>query len=198
VESHPYATLAHHGWTYVADAAANAILRARRGIVQTVAVLPPQPATITAEAAQSSGLPEECVGEEYNFEPVPTDVERHGRMLYVTTLPGGPEDPSLGRRGAIHRVDPRTGAVQTMVTGLLSPTGLAVAGDGDMYVAELFGNRISKVASGETTARRWARSSMPGDVEFRLGRVWATRRVLTGLSGEPTDVPRGQVLRYRR
>ena len=32
--------------------------------------------------------------------------------LYVTSLPGGPEDPSLGARGAIFRVTPSTGSAK--------------------------------------------------------------------------------------
>lgn len=130
---------------------------------------------------------------------MPTDVEKgEGGILYVTTLPGGPEDPSLGARGAIHRVDPKTGDVETLVRRLLSPTGLAIADNGDMYVAELFRNRISRVAAGTKRAKRWRGASLPGDVDIQNGRVWATRKVLTGLSGEEGDRPRGQVVRYPR
>ena len=50
------------------------------------------------------------VGEEYAFEPVPTDVEfGPDGWLYVSSLPGGPEDASLGARGAVFRVNPWTG-----------------------------------------------------------------------------------------
>lgn len=198
VESHPYASVTRGRSTYVADAAGNTILAVSRdGAVETVAALPPQPATITAEAAEANGLPDCVVGHDYHFEAVPTDVEKGSDgMLYVTTLPGGPEDPSLGARGAIHRVDPATGDVETLVRRLLSPTGLAIADNGDMYVAQLFRNRISRVEAGTTTARRWRAATLPGDVDVEGGRVWATRKVLTGLSGEEGDRPRGQVVRY--
>ncbi|QZY29924.1 ScyD/ScyE family protein [Nocardioides coralli] len=196
VYAHPYASLQSQGTTYVADAGGNVINAVRRGVISTVAVLPPMPATITAEAAEANGLPDCVVGLDYHFEPVPTDVEMHDGWLYVTTLPGGPEDPSLGRRGAIHRINPRTGYLETLVTDLLSPTGLAVAPNGDMYVAELFRNRFSRVAAGEAVARKWAPSMLPGDVEFRNGRVWGSRRVLTGFS--PGEKPTGQIVRFPR
>ena len=155
--------------------------------------LPPQGVEVTQEAAQANGLPECAVGETFDFEPVPTDVELGpDGMLYVTTLPGGPEDPSLGDRGAVHRVDPETGDVETLATGLLSATGLAVTPHGDMYVAELFGGEISRVTQGGSV-QPWARSMMPGDVEYGNGAIWATRKVLVGLDG---GKPAGQVVRF--
>jgi hypothetical protein len=183
---------------YVADAAANAILGVKNGKVHTAALLPPQPVTITPEAAEANGLPACVAGHDYAFEPVPTDVEVHDGMLYVSTLPGGPEDPSLGNRGAVHRVDPATGAIETIATGLLGATGLAVARDGSVYVSELFGGRISWIPAGGGAAQTWRKMTLPGAVEFRRGHVWATRRVLTGLSGEAGDRPRGQVVRFPR
>jgi len=190
VESHPYATVTMQGTRYVADAAANAILAvSESGTVNAAAVLPPQPVEITAEGAAATGIPECAVGHTYAFEPVPTDVERGGDgMLYVSLLPGGPEDPSLGARASVLRVDPDTGTSEVVAGGLLSATGLAVARNGDIYVAELFGNRIRKIAAGEDQAGRWRRTSMPGDVEFADGRVWATRKVLAS----------GQVVRFPR
>jgi hypothetical protein len=189
VESHPYATVSMKGKRYVADAAANAILRVRRdGKITTAAVLPPQPVEITAEAAEATGIPACAVGETYAFEPVPTDVERRGQMLYVTLLPGGPEDPSLGARASVLRVDPSDGSSDVVADGLLSATGLAIARNGDMYVAELFGNRIRRIPAGMDHAVRWRTSTMPGDVELADGRVYATRKVLA----------KGQVVRFPR
>lgn len=197
VESHPYATLGQGRTTYVADAAANAILRVRRGQVSTVAVLPPQAFTLPADPS-AMGLPACVGGKDYLFEAVPTDVEVHDGKLYVTTLPGGPESPELGKRAKVYEIDPRTGVTTERATGLLSATGLAVARNGDLYVAELFGNRIARVPSGSTAPTKWARTSMPGDVELKNGRVWASRKVLTGLSGQPGDAPKGQVVRFPR
>lgn len=190
VESHPYATVTRRGTRYVADAAANAILAvSKSGAVSTAAVLPPQPVMITDQAAEATGIPACAVGETYSFEPVPTDVERGGDgMLYVSLLPGGPEDPSLGARASVLRVDPDTGTSEVVAGGLLSATGLAVAGNGDIYVAELFGNKIRRIPAGEGQAVRWRKATMPGDVEFAGKRVWATRNVLAS----------GQVVRFPR
>ena len=75
-----------------------------------------------------------CVaGHEYAFEPVPTDVELGpDGWLYVSSLPGGPEDPSLGARGAVFRVSPWTGHVRLWAEDILSPTGIAVSDSGDV------------------------------------------------------------------
>lgn len=198
VESHPYASVALGGTRFVADAAGNTILSvADDGSVDSVAVLPPMPTTITAEAAEQNGLPDCMIGEDFYFEPVPTGVEAGpDGMLYVTTLPGGPEDPALGARAAVHRIDPATGDLTTVAGGLLTATGLAVADNGDIYVAELFAGRISRIPAGESAAEPWHRASLPGDVAWQNGRLWATRKVLTGLSGAPGDRPRGQVVRF--
>jgi hypothetical protein len=145
-ESNPYAIAVTATGTYVADAAANAILRVdRRGRVSTVAVLPPQPATPPAGFfTESLGLPE-CEGQTYVFEPVPTDVEVHGRTLYVSTLPGGPEDPSLGARGSVYTVDRFTGTTTLVGGGLLGATDVAVSPNRTVYATELFANRVSQV-----------------------------------------------------
>ncbi|UMG93322.1 ScyD/ScyE family protein [Nocardioides sp. TF02-7] len=101
VESHPYGTAVVGKKVYVADAAGNTILSVGpNGKVRTVAVLPRVKVEITAEMAGGAGLPECAVGEDYFFEPVPTDVEVGPRgRLYVSSLPGGPEDGSVPRRG---------------------------------------------------------------------------------------------------
>lgn len=200
VESHPYATYQTKRKTYVADAAANAILSVnRKGRVRTVAVLPGNNIIITPSLAGAFGIPECALGEKYWFEGVPTDVEMGKRgKLYVTSLPGGPEDPSLGERGSIFRVNPKTGKARRIVEEIMSPTGLAVARNGDLYVAELFANRISRVKAGTTVARTWRKQPMPGDVEWTRKGVHATVNVLSGLSGQPGDRPAGKLLRWRR
>ena len=196
VETHPYATLQVGRTTYVADAAANAIFSIpRRGKVTTVAVIPPVPATITTEAAEMFGFPECAVGERYYFESVPTDVEVGPRgILYVSTLPGGPEDGSLGANARVYRVNPRTGKVSLLAGGLISATGLAVAKNGDVFVAELFRGRISKIKAGTSTARTFAEVPLPADVEVSGTSVWATIKALPGEDGPP----KGAVVRFRR
>lgn len=201
VESHPYATTqGAKGVTYVADAAGNDILSVGpRGKVRTVAVLPPVPLKVSAQFADQAHLPSCAIGKTYYFEPVPTDVEVGPRgFLYVSSLPGGPEDGSMGAAGAVYRVNPRTGVVRKIAGGLVSATGLAVGPRGHVLVAELFAGRISVIAPGSHTARPWASPSMPGDVEWARSGIFGTTDVMTGLSGQPGDVPNGKLVRFRR
>lgn len=150
VDSHPYSVAINGRHHYVADAAANAIFDvSKRGHIRTVAVLPPQPAVITAAAATANGLPACTVGLTYNFEPVPTDVEvGRGGVLYVTTLPGGVEDASLGARGSVYRINPWSGKAKRIATGLLGATNLALGKHGEIYVSELFANKVSRIVRG--------------------------------------------------
>lgn len=151
VDSHPYAVAASWGSSWiVADAAGNDLLRVNsRGHISTLSVLPRQPLVITKEIAGGMGLPDCAIGVTYNFEAVPTDVEvgRDG-WLYVSTLAGGPEDPSLGARSSVYRVSPWTGRANKIASGLSGATDLAVGRDGQIYVAELFGGRISVIRHG--------------------------------------------------
>lgn len=154
-ESHPYqvAYLGRGSWA-VADAAGNDVLRVRPdGRVSTLAVLPKQPVRITRAMATELGAPDCVVGVTYAFEPVPTDVERdqHGD-LWVSTLPGGPEDGSLGKRGSVYRISP-DGAVRRFATGFLSATNLAVTPGGTLYVTELFGGQVTQVFRHHKTAK---------------------------------------------
>ena len=115
-------------------------------------MLPPQRLTFTAESAAALGLPDCVIGKTYRFEPVPTDVEvGPDGLLYVSTLPGGPEDPSLGARGAVYKVNPSTGTVWKLADGLLGATNLAVGPDGTVYATELFSGRVSVVTKDAVT-----------------------------------------------
>ena len=116
-----------HKW-YIADAGGNDIISvSSKGNVSTVAVLPPQPFVVTAEAAAGVGLPDCTIGLTYNFEPVPTDVEvSNSGILYVTTLPGGPEDPSLGRAARCTRSTRRAVMSRWWPVGFLGATNLAL------------------------------------------------------------------------
>ena len=108
------------GTAVVADAAGNDIITVSpSGFRTEIATLPGQPVKVTKALAHQFGMPGCVVGHKFWFEPVPTDVEVHDGMLYVSTLPGGPEDPSLGARGKVYTVDPDTGDVTQIGKGFL-------------------------------------------------------------------------------
>lgn len=184
IDSHAYSVAAYgHDWI-VADAGANALLRvSRSGRISTVAVLPAQPATITAQAAAAFGLPDCVVGVTYAFESVPTDVEvGPDGQLYVTTLPGGPEDASLGARGSVYRVDPRSGRTKLVATGLLGATNLALS-RGRIYVTEFFAGRVSVIRNGKVGEFLY----LPGAVSIEAG-PGGSLYAGTGLAGPPSVV----------
>ena len=191
VESHPYGSTVRKGTTYVADAAGNSIVAVKpSGKVSTVAVLPPVAVTVTAEAAAANKLPACTVGHAYHFEPVPTDVEGGKRgWLYVSLLPGGPEDGSAGANGAVVKVKARTGKVRPVASGFAGATGVAVAGNGDVYVAQLFGGQVSRIKAGSRTAEPYVEVMMPAAVEWAKGDLFVSADVLS----EP---PAGVVLKY--
>jgi sugar lactone lactonase YvrE len=198
VESHPYAsTQAADGTTYVADAAGNAVLAVKAGAVRTVAVLPHKTLRVDAEFAEQAEMPSCAVGRLYRFEPVPTDVEiGPDGLLYVSTLPGGPEDGSLGAGASVYRITPSTGSTSRLATGLVSATGLAVSPGGDVFVSELFGGRIARIPHGSHRVLTYAKVGLPGDVEWSRIGIFATTNVLSGLSGQPGDDPDGRVVRF--
>ena len=167
-ETHSYAVATTaSGITYVADAGANAILAlSPTGVFSTVAALKPVKVTLTKQAVEANDAPACLVGKKLALEAVPTDVEvAADGSLYVTSLPGGPEDPSLGANGRVLRIDPATGKVSTVVEGLITPTGVAVASNGDLYVAQLFLGEISKVKAGKHKAKTYLKVALPAAVE---------------------------------
>lgn len=170
------------GSAVVADAGGNSLVRVAKGKARMLAILPPIPVKVTEEIAGAFGFDECVIGSTYNLEPVPTDVELGpDGMLYVSSLAGGAEDPVtaelLGSPGGVFTVDPRTGRVTRYATGFLGAVDLAVAPDGSVYVAELFGNRISKVVDGHP--QKVAEVPMPGAVEWANGMLYATGGVFT-------------------
>jgi hypothetical protein len=196
VDSHPYGIAVTEHTIYVADAGANSVVSVdiASGDTETVAVLPPRSYKITAEAAASNGLPDCVVGTTYDFEAVPTDVAvGPDGWLYVTSLPGGPEDPALGPRGAVFKVDPDGGEVRLVADDIMTPTGLALDDHGDMYVASLFGKGVLRIDpdSGEQTLVLAA--SFAADVDLCGDLLYATVNSLPG-SGGPPD---GQVMYVR-
>lgn len=181
VNPNPYAVLAGPlGSAIVADAGGNSLLWVSpRGHVRLLTVLPPVPTVITSTMAESQELDPCTVDATFNFEPVPTDVEwGSDGMLYVSGLPGGPEDASMGARGVVFRVNPWNGRVKQIASGFAGAVDLAVDRHGDIYVAELFGNAISKVVQGH--AERVLDLPAPGALEYSNGRLYATTGDSTG------------------
>lgn len=179
VDSHPYATaMMPDGTAVVADAAGNDIITVSpSGFRTEIATLPAQPLRVTAPLAAQFDLPTCAVGHKFWFEPVPTDVEVHDGMLYVSVLPGGPEDPSLGARGKVYTVDPSNGDVTRIGTGFAGATDLAVSPRGKVYVTELFGGAVSTIKDG--VARKVFAAEQPAAIEWHHGHLF----VAGGLQG---------------
>ncbi|HET8616102.1 MAG TPA: ScyD/ScyE family protein [Actinomycetales bacterium] len=197
VESHPYAvaSLGNGAWV-VADAAGNDLLKVDwRGNVSLLALMPRQPITVTADIASAMGLPDCVVGVTYNFEPVPTDVVvgSHGK-LYVSLLPGGPEDASLGARGSVYQVNRWNGHSKRIATGFLGATNLTMDPRGTIYVSELFAGRISTVSRGR--AKEYL--ALPGvlSVEWANGHLYASTMAPMDEEGNPAG--NGSIVRIER
>lgn len=197
VDSHPYAVASiGRGEWVVADAAGNDLLKVdAKGRVSTVAVLPGQPLKITRDIAGNLGLPSCVVGLTYTFEPVPTDVEvgRH-RMLWVSTLPGGPEGPSAGARGSVYTVNRWTGASKRVATGFAGATNLAVTDCGDVFVTELFAGRISKVVHGQP--RPFV--TLPNALSVEAAGDWLYAGTLAPMDAQGHPTGPGSVVKIKR
>lgn len=109
------------------------------------------------------------------------DIDRVGPRkdgaVYVSTLPGGPESPALGARGAVYRVD-RHGNARPYVPGLVSPTGIAFDQRGTLYVASLFGEGVLKVAHRSSTPTVVLPAPLAADVDVDGRLLYATTDAL--------------------
>jgi hypothetical protein len=178
IDSHAYSVDATHSGEFVADAAGNDILQVTNaGALRLVSVLPPVPSVITASGARANHLPSCTVGKTYRFEAVPTDVEMgNDGSLYVSTLPGGPEDASLGARGGVWRVNPNTGAATQLATGLLGGANVAVTPNGTVYATELFGNHVDRIQNGHAVPI--ATLPSPSGLEYAHGKLYVSYDVM--------------------
>lgn len=170
----------------VGDAGGNDLLQVdRHGRISVLSVLPRQPTTISASGAAALGLPDCVVGAVYNFEPVPTDVEvaANGRLV-VSLLPGGPEDPSLGARGAVYSVNPRTGHATRLAGGFAGATNVALGSHGRIFVSELFAGRISVIDHGRV--RPYVDLAGPLGLTYAHGTLYAGTSGPTDAEGNPT------------
>jgi hypothetical protein len=173
IDSNPYAVaIDTDGSRVVADAAGNSVVRVSPNgrSVSTVGVLPPIPQVLTADAIASLGVGDAlnaCIGATYHSNPVPTDVEIGPNGDYfVSALPGFPELPEAG---AVFRISRATGAVAKVAGGFTGAVDLAVAADGTIYVAELFGFQVSKVAPGANKATSSVPVNCPTAIEIGPG-----------------------------
>jgi hypothetical protein len=180
VDSNPYAVaILANGDRVVADAGGNDLVKVSpSGAVSTLAVLPPRSSVISGAA--DLGLPACVEGLVMNFDFVPTDVEvGPDGMLYVSSLPGGPEGPSpLGPRGGVFTVHPRTGAQTQIGDGFYGATDLAVTDSGDVYVTELYSGRVSKLSGGGPVPI--ASLVEPVAIEYASGVLYVSAGVFSG------------------
>jgi hypothetical protein len=195
-DSHPYQVeaLPNGAWA-IAEAAGNEILKVnKRGKISVIALLPRQPITFTQQMVTAMHAPQCLVGVRYAFEPVPTDVERDGSgNLWVSTLPGGPEDPSLGARGAVYKITKR-GNVIRIHGGFAGATNLAVW-KGKVYVAELFGGRISTIRNGRIVTAQKVNS--PVAVEATKHKLYVGQ-MAPGILGPTGPTGPGHIFRFPR
>jgi len=192
VDSHPYSSYTNAKGSYIGEAAGNDILWIdNNGKIKTVAVLPPTEVTITQAAADELHLDACFVGLKYWLEPVPTDVEvgPNGK-LYVSSLPGGPESAALGANGRVYQVSPSSGKVKLVAGGFIGTVDLAVANNGDIYVAELFAGQISKIKAGKNKAKPFLQVNMPGAVEWTKSALYYTENAVPAGKN-----PKGKVIR---
>ena len=194
IDSHPYGIEVYGNTIYVADAGANSIVSVdvKSGKAETVAVLPPRPHKFTTKETAALKLPGCVSGHAYRFEPVPTDVERGpDGWLYVSVLPGGPEDPALGARGAVYKVNPHNGRVKLFADDVMSPTGLDMDDDGNVYVASLFGKGVLRLSAHSSKQTVVLPGALTADVDIRGETIYATVNSLPA----PNAAPDGRVVK---
>ncbi len=189
IDSHPYSVAAlPFGYKVVGDAAGNDLLLVSpSGNITTLAVLPGIPVKVTAAAAKAAGLPACVAGTTYVLEPVPTDVQLRGINLYITTLPGGPEDGSLGANGSVYEFNLFSRELRRVATGFSGASNLAIGPDGTIYVSELFADRISKIVNGKPV--KVVDVPQPGGLDYAYGKLYIAENLLGDAGADLVTYP---------
>ncbi|PZQ77629.1 MAG: hypothetical protein DI563_03160 [Variovorax paradoxus] len=140
-------------------------------------------ATVTVKAWVATVLA--TTGVTYS-RPYQLALDASGTQLYV----------AMGNNGSVYQIDTASGSGTQVASGTVfnSPFGLALAGDGTLYVSEQ--NRISKVAPGATTATPWVGAYgnlFVADLENKRVRKVAADGTTSTLAGDGTQAYRDGV-----
>ncbi|MCU1678673.1 MAG: hypothetical protein JWM93_3431 [Frankiales bacterium] len=178
--SNPFSMNASKFGLFVADGGANDVLRINRdtGAISTFFV----PPTVKSKACLAKGA--QANPGTVGCDPVPTGIAVARGNVYVCTL--GAESPGASR---IYQINPATRKVERVWGGFTALTGIAVSGNGTMYVSEvLFGapagdgppppgfdpatvGRITRIAPNGTVTH--AQVTMPTGLTLRNGHLYA-------------------------
>ncbi len=136
---------------------------------------------------------------------MPTGIAVANGSVYVSTL--GAEVPGAGR---VYRLNPWTGKVRHVWTGLTAPTGITVSPNGAIYVSEVLQGapegdgapppgfdpskvgRITKITKGKRTH---AQVTMPTGLDFRNGQLYSTAWSVAPFFGVDHD---GQIVKVKQ
>lgn len=126
----------------------------------------------------------------------PADKARMQHPLGVCELPDGSVALADTYNGAIRRLDPASGELSTLATGLAEPSDVIVDGE-DLLVVESAAHRLVRVAIPaqaqrveglDTTTKRPPTALAPGDVRLTVSFVPPTGQKLDDRWGDPTQL----------
>jgi sugar lactone lactonase YvrE len=96
----------------------------------------------------------------------------------------------MGARGAVFRVNPHSGRIRLFADHVMSPTGLDMDDDGNVYVASLFGQGVLRLSAHSGTETVVLPATLAADVDLRGDTLYATVDALP----EPNKAPAGRVV----
>ena len=79
-----------------------------------------------------------------------------------------------------------------LAENLVSATGVAVADNGDVYVAQLFAGDISRIKKGKSVAKSYYGAPLTAAVEWTEDGLYASTHALIG--AEPGQQPGGKIV----